>query len=531
VAKNYYFENFENSMEQTLIEDLVIESIKIYGMDVWYIPRTLVAKDDILNEDDLSTFSEAHMAEMYVKSVDGFEGEGDFLSKFGLEIRDSITMTIARRTYESEVGAYRTSNTRPMEGDLIYLPLNNKAFEIQHVEHESIFYQMGSLQMYDLRAELFEYSGERFRTGQKFIDELYKNFDTFVPTYEVQILDGYQFIIRDNSSSDTTYTAQALELKKGIEYTFDQSHISNRHLYSSPRLSFYNNGTTTEAEGVVTYSDKDGDGGYLGNGDQVYYPGYAGSCVKFTPQTSGTYQYKSLNGEDVLTNNKMFYTNDIDAGLTQGIWTKTNVDVTATSVASPRGTLDATTIKFLGNNAPVFARIEQAMTSAPNPDGVIMSIYVKNADAGLKLQAFGQISGILVEEIDIPSSSEWQRIAVFANTTDDGSGRIRTQFTDGQPVFRIVSINNTEGDRSVTIWGAMTEFNAYGKIQATPYQQVVASFDPSGVAVTGKDTIVIDEQVDTLADNQAFEDFGKSTLGSDNFIDFSNSNPFGEDSF
>jgi len=518
-------------MEQTLIEDLVIESIKIYGMDVWYIPRTLVAKDDILNEDDLSTFSEAHMAEMYVKSVDGFEGEGDFLSKFGLEIRDSITMTIARRTYESEVGAYRTSNTRPMEGDLIYLPLNNKAFEIQHVEHESIFYQMGSLQMYDLRAELFEYSGERFRTGQKFIDELYKNFDTFVPTYEVQILDGYQFIIRDNSSSDTTYTAQALELKKGIEYTFDQSHISNRHLYSSPRLSFYNNGTTTEAEGVVTYSDKDGDGGYLGNGDQVYYPGYAGSCVKFTPQTSGTYQYKSLNGEDVLTNNKMFYTNDIDAGLTQGIWTKTNVDVTATSVASPRGTLDATTIKFLGNNAPVFARIEQAMTSAPNPDGVIMSIYVKNADAGLKLQAFGQISGILVEEIDIPSSSEWQRIAVFANTTDDGSGRIRTQFTDGQPVFRIVSINNTEGDRSVTIWGAMTEFNAYGKIQATPYQQVVASFDPSGVAVTGKDTIVIDEQVDTLADNQAFEDFGKSTLGSDNFIDFSNSNPFGEDSF
>ena len=500
-------------------------------MDVWYIPRTLVAKDDILNEDDLSTFSEAHMAEMYVKSVDGFEGEGDFLSKFGLEIRDSITMTIARRTYESEVGAYRTSNTRPMEGDLIYLPLNNKAFEIQHVEHESIFYQMGSLQMYDLRAELFEYSGERFRTGQKFIDELYKNFDTFVPTYEVQILDGYQFIIRDNSSSDVTYTAQALELKKGIEYTFDQSHISNRHLFGSPRLSFYNNGTTTEAEGVVTYSDKDGDGGYLGNGDQVYYPGYTGSCVKFTPQTSGTYQYKSLNGEDVLTNNKMFYTNDIDAGLTQGIWTKTNVDVTATSVASPRGTLDATTIKFLGNNAPVLTKIEQAMASFPNPDGVIMSIYVKNADAGLKLQAYGQSSGILVEEIDIPSSSEWQRIAVFANTTDDGSGRIREQFTDGHPVFRIVSINNTEGDRSVTIWGAMTEFNAYGKIQATPYQQVVASFDPSGVAVTGKDTIVIDEQVDTLADNQAFEDLGKSTLGSDNFIDFSNSNPFGEDSF
>jgi hypothetical protein len=530
VAKNYYFENFENSMEQTLIEDLVIESIKIYGMDVWYIPRTLVAKDDILNEDDLSTFSEAHMVEMYVKSVDGFEGEGDFLSKFGLEIRDSITMTVARRTYDSEVGAYRTSNTRPMEGDLIYLPLNNKAFEIQHVEHESIFYQMGSLQMYDLRAELFEYSGERFRTGQKFIDELYKNFDTFVPTYEVQILDGYQFIIRDNSSSDTTYTAQALELKKGIEYTFDQSHISNRHLYSSPRLSFFNNGTSTEAEGVVTYSDKDGDGGYQGNGDQVYYPGYPGSCVKFTPQTSGTYQYKSLNGADGVTNNKMFYTNDINAGLDQGIWTKNNLDVTATGVASPRGTLDATTVTFLGNNAPTFTRLEQAMSSFPNPDGVIMSIYVKNADAGLKLEAFGQAFSGVVEEIDIPSSSEWQRIAVFANTKDIGNGQTSNQFTDSLPVFRISSIDNFVA-RSVTIWGAMTEFNAYSKIQATPYQQVVASFDPSGVAVTGKDTVVLDEQIDTLADNQAFEDFGQTDIGSDNIIDFSNSNPFGEDTF
>jgi hypothetical protein len=159
VAKNYYFDNFENSGEQNLVEDLVIESIRIYGMDVWYIPRTLVGKDDILNEDDISTFNDAYMAEMYVKSVDGFEGEGDFLSKFGLQIRDSITMTIAQRTYESEIGS-NEENTRPLEGDLIYLPLNKKIFEIQHVEHESIFYQMGSLQTYDLRAELLEFSGE-----------------------------------------------------------------------------------------------------------------------------------------------------------------------------------------------------------------------------------------------------------------------------------------------------------------------------------------------------------------------------------
>jgi hypothetical protein len=159
-----------------------------------------------------------------------------------------------------------------------------------------------------------------------------------------------------------------------------------------------------------------------------------------------------------------------------------------------------------------------------------MSIYVKNADAGLKLEAFGQAFSGVVEEIDIPSSSEWQRIAVFANTKDIGNGQTSNQFTDSLPVFRISSIDNFVA-RSVTIWGAMTEFNAYSKIQATPYQQVVASFDPSGVAVTGKDTVVLDEQIDTLADNQAFEDFGKTDIGSDNIIDFSNSNPFGEDTF
>ena len=119
-------------------------------MDVWYIPRTLVGKDDILNEDDISTFNDAYMAEMYVKSVDGFEGEGDFLSKFGLEIRDSITMTIAKRTYESEVGGYE-ENVRPLEGDLIYLPLNNKMFEIQHVEHENYLLSDGLTT--DIRSE------------------------------------------------------------------------------------------------------------------------------------------------------------------------------------------------------------------------------------------------------------------------------------------------------------------------------------------------------------------------------------------
>lgn len=164
-------------MEQRLIEDLIIESIRIYGLDVWYMPRTLGALDDLLNEDDLPVFNSAYMVEMYVKNVEGFEGDGDFLSKFGLQIRDSMTLTISMRKFTEDVGAY-DDKIRPREGDLIYFPLNRKIFQVKHVEHEAIFYQMGALQTYDLRVELFEYSNEVFRTGIAEIDTLLDKYNT-----------------------------------------------------------------------------------------------------------------------------------------------------------------------------------------------------------------------------------------------------------------------------------------------------------------------------------------------------------------
>lgn len=177
MAQNFYFNNFTNSMEQRLIEDLIIESIRIYGLDVWYMPRTLGALDDLLNEDDLPVFKSAYMVEMYVKNVEGFEGDGDFLSKFGLQIRDSMTLTISMRKFTEDVGSY-DDQIRPREGDLIYFPLNRKIFQVKHVEHEAIFYQMGALQTYDLRVELFEYSNELFSTGVAEIDTLLDKYKT-----------------------------------------------------------------------------------------------------------------------------------------------------------------------------------------------------------------------------------------------------------------------------------------------------------------------------------------------------------------
>lgn len=178
MATNSFFSNYNYFNEQQLIDDLVIESIQIFGIDTYYVTRTSGAFDHIMNEDRLTVFDAAYQIEMYVKSVDGFQGEGDFLSKFGLQIRDQVTFTVAFRTFERHVTRTDPSLIRPKEGDLIYMPMNDKFFKITFVEHESVFYQTGALQVYDLKCELFEYSNERFETGVEEVDTHYANFKT-----------------------------------------------------------------------------------------------------------------------------------------------------------------------------------------------------------------------------------------------------------------------------------------------------------------------------------------------------------------
>jgi hypothetical protein len=177
MATNAYFRNHDNVYEQNLIDDLVIESIKIYGIDVKFITRLHQNIDRILNEDDLPTFDKYYDFEVYIKNVDGFEGEGDFLSKFGLQIRDSITFTVAIRTFEQYVTREQDTRLRPLEGEMIWMPLNQKMYKIQHVEHESVFYQTGALQVYDMRCELAEYD-----TGYYEIDNYFADIDTSANT-------------------------------------------------------------------------------------------------------------------------------------------------------------------------------------------------------------------------------------------------------------------------------------------------------------------------------------------------------------
>ena len=181
---NSYFRNFDARNEQELLHSLVTESIQIYGHDVNYIPRTLVNEDTILGEDSISEYKDAYVIEMFIKSVDGFEGEGDLVSKFGLEIRDQIVFSVARRAWEGlDIG------TRPKEGDLIYFPLTEKLFQIMFVEHETPFYQTGALPTFDLTCELFTYSDEAIDTGVDEIDVIEQK-QSLVRTFELSGISG-----------------------------------------------------------------------------------------------------------------------------------------------------------------------------------------------------------------------------------------------------------------------------------------------------------------------------------------------------
>ena len=165
MATNKYFTNYNSKYEQTLIEDLVVETIKIHGLDMYYLPRELVDKNNIFGEDPISNFKQHFIVEMFIESVDGFEGDGDIIGKFGLEIRDSATFVVSKKRFN-----HITEKNRPFEGDLIYFPLAKKFFEIKFVEHENPFYQLGKNYVYSLSVELFQYSEENINTQLEDID-------------------------------------------------------------------------------------------------------------------------------------------------------------------------------------------------------------------------------------------------------------------------------------------------------------------------------------------------------------------------
>ena len=203
---NNYFQNgggIGETSEQRLIEDLIIESLKIYGHDTFYLPRTLVNKDNIFDEDQLSSFDAAYPLEMYLENVQGFAGQGDIFTRFGMEVRDQATFILAKRRWEDMVTRQSPTlqtNHRPNEGDLIYFSRTKSLFEIKYVDFQNPFYQANQIYVYRLTCELFEYSSEDIDTGIAEIDAIETKYSQDMLEYQFKLEDGGLFLKEDSGS-------------------------------------------------------------------------------------------------------------------------------------------------------------------------------------------------------------------------------------------------------------------------------------------------------------------------------------------
>ena len=206
MSTNVYFSRGTPN-EQYLYEDLAIEAIQIYGHDVFYIPRTLVNKDELFGEDALSRFDDAYGIEMWMETQEGYEGEKELVSRFGLEIRDETTFVVSRRRWDNTVSndANLIVNTRPDEGDLVYMPTVKKLFEISFVDHDDPFYQVDNLPVYKLYCRTFEYSSEVLDTGIAAIDDIETQRSTDALEWELSLENQVAFNERIGQEWGTIY--------------------------------------------------------------------------------------------------------------------------------------------------------------------------------------------------------------------------------------------------------------------------------------------------------------------------------------
>ena len=217
---NVYFDT-GTKPEQHLYEDLMIEQLRIYGQDVFYIPRTLVKEDELFGEDTLSKFDDAYQIEMYFENVEGYEGEKEIMSKFGLQMNEDVTFVVSRRRFEQLVS--HDSNlivkTRPNEGDLVYFPKVKKIFEISFVDHDDPFYQVHNVPAFKLKCKTFEYSGEDIDTGITEIDaiETANSLDQLV----------YQLSLEDGTGSLLTETGDYIIQEAFVVDTIDENAMND----------------------------------------------------------------------------------------------------------------------------------------------------------------------------------------------------------------------------------------------------------------------------------------------------------------
>jgi len=252
MATNLYFNNFNSSPEQRLVEDLMIETIKINGVDCYYIPNINEAARDLLyGEDPLKKFTAAYPLELYITNVDGYEGEREFFSKFGLEIRNNMSVIISKRSFARWVPQ---TYHRPREGDLIYIPFfaqTGEMYEIKYVNFSEAFYVLGNKYpyFYKLELEKFKYSQETIDVGIPIIDELVYQ-DAYSIELTINKATGNGNFIRGESIHNTSNTVYGTV----TDWNANTGIIKVTDLYGTFANSMLLRGNTSNASYTTTAS-------------------------------------------------------------------------------------------------------------------------------------------------------------------------------------------------------------------------------------------------------------------------------------
>lgn len=216
---NLFFNNQDSFPEKNMYNNLAIEFIKIHGIDVIYMPRSTPNIDRLFLEDPTSEFTEAIHIEMYIKTFEGWGGDQDTMSKFGVKMADTIVLAVMKERFLEEL----VNLNRPREGDLIYIPMVSGMFEIKFVEHEAIFYQLGNLNSYELSCERFDYSSESITTG-------FTDLDSVEDTYT---LSTYGFrLITESGLLLTTETSNGLVVES-FELDGQENEIAQNSLFNT----------------------------------------------------------------------------------------------------------------------------------------------------------------------------------------------------------------------------------------------------------------------------------------------------------
>lgn len=340
-----------SSGEQRLVQDLINEQLRMYGQDVVYLPRKIINKKTIIKEIVASRFDDSFRIEAYLMNYQGFGGQGDILSKFGVQTTDQLTLIISKERYEDFISPFLNGDeqvelsTRPEEGDLIYLPLDNTIFEIKYVEGKAPFYQLNNLYVYELRCEVFDYaSDDIIDTSISEVDESVEKF-------------GYITTINMVGTSATSASASVnLSIPTGKSVSSIDLINDGTGYLSNPVVSISTSPNGISATAVAIMTHRSGQTGNSIDRILVINPGYG-----YTIEPSVTIKANSGSGaiaKAVLSSNSLSSISIINTGF----------EYSSAPVVS------ISTAPYGGTNASAEAFI--------NSDGEVTSIGYINAGAG-----------------------------------------------------------------------------------------------------------------------------------------------------